>query len=153
MMRARSRSLAAVAIAALGLAGCAGHVGAYAAIECAPYARRVTGVALTGPAAAWWDEAAGRYARTTLPAPGSIMVFRPSARLPDGHVAVVTAITAPRAVLVTQANWVHHRIARAEPVIDVSPGNDWSLVRVWWQPAAQMGVTAYPTFGFILPRG
>ena len=35
------------------------------------------------------------------------------------------------------------------PVIDVSPGNDWTRVRVWWPPTKQMGVTEYATFGFI----
>ena len=53
--------------------------------------------------------------------------------------------------MVTQANWVHGRIARSEPVVDVSPGNDWSAVRVWWEPSGQLGTTVYPTFGFIGP--
>jgi hypothetical protein len=36
-------------------------------------------------------------------------------------------------------------------VIDVSPRNDWSLVRVWWPPAGAMGATDYPAYGFIRP--
>ncbi len=38
-----------------------------------------------------------------------------------------------------------------EPVIDVSDNGDWSVVRVWWPPAGQMGVTDYPVYGFIRP--
>ena len=35
------------------------------------------------------------------------------------------------------------------PVIDLSPGNDWTRVRVCWPPTNQMGITEYTTFGFI----
>jgi len=52
---------------------------------------------------------------------------------------------------VTQANWVHRRITRDEAVLDVSPGNDWSRVRVWWAPSRALGTTVYPTYGFIAP--
>jgi hypothetical protein len=85
--------------------------------------------------------------------PGAALVFRRSARLPFGHVSVVTRVLSPREILVTHANWVHHRITRDEPVIDVSPRNDWTEVRVWWAPAGQMGGGVYPAYGFILPRG
>jgi hypothetical protein len=37
-------------------------------------------------------------------------------------------------------------------VLDVSPGNDWSAVRVWWPPSQAWGVTVYPTYGFIQPH-
>jgi hypothetical protein len=37
-------------------------------------------------------------------------------------------------------------------VLDVSPGNDWSAVRVWWPPSGGWGMTVYPTYGFILPQ-
>ena len=146
-------------LALLALSACAnggphevGSAGSRAAsVECAPYAREVTGLQLYGDAASWWDSAAGRYQRSSEPAPGAVLVFRRSARLPSGHVSVVTRLTSRREVLVTQANWVHGRIARNEPVVDVSPGNDWSAVRVWWEPAGQLGTTTYPTFGFIAP--
>ncbi len=36
-------------------------------------------------------------------------------------------------------------------MVDVSPGNDWSAVRVWWAPAHALGATVYPTYGFIAP--
>jgi hypothetical protein len=80
------------------------------------------------------------------------LVFRRSGRLPEGHVAVVSRVVGRREVLVTQANWVHHRVSEDQPVIDVSADNDWSLVRAWWPPGGQMGVNEYPAFGFIRPE-
>ncbi len=122
------------------------------ALECVPYAREVSGIQLYGDAASWWDAAAGRYDRGAAPSPGAVLVFRRSARLPHGHVSVVVSTRdGPREVTVTQANWVHGRIARSEPVVDVSPGNDWTAVRVWWAPSGALGTTTYPTFGFIAP--
>ncbi len=127
------------------------YVGGTAAVECAPFARALTGVQLRGAAEDWWRQAAGRYQRASRPAVGSILVLRSSGRLPDGHVAVVTRVMSERQVLVTQANWVHHRVTEDQPVIDVSPGSDWSAVRVWWPPSGQMGIAEYPALGFILP--
>ena len=37
------------------------------------------------------------------------------------------------------------------PVIDVSPDNDWTQVRVWNTRDGHLGVTTYPVQGFILP--
>ena len=140
----------------LALAGCGGRIagnqGSFTSasgVECAPYARQLTGLQLYGDAASWWDSAAGRYARTAQPSPGAVLVFRRSGRLPAGHVSVVAALRSPREILVDQANWVHGRIASNEPVLDVSPENDWTSVRVWWAPSGALGVTEYPTFGFI----
>lgn len=134
------------------LCSCAGSGGLpRRAVECAPYAREVTGLRLYGDAGSWWDQAAGRYRRASQPSPGSVLVFQATRRLPHGHVAVVKNVTSARSVMVTQANWVHHRVAGLEPVIDVSAANDWSLVRVWWAPAGRMGQTVYPTWGFVGP--
>ena len=142
-----------------GLAACAGQGGpgradlsGTAGVECVPYARQVSGIQLYGDAASWWDGAAGQYDRGPQPSPGAVLVFRRSGRLPHGHVSVVAALRSAREIRVTQANWVHGRIARDEPVVDVSPANDWTAVRVWWQPASALGTTVYPTFGFIAPR-
>jgi surface antigen len=121
-------------------------------VECAPYARQVSGIQLSGDAADWWDGAAGRYQRSMQPSPGAVLVFRRTARLPHGHVSVVTSLRTAREIIVTQANWVHGRIARDEPVVDVSPANDWSAVRVWWEPGHLLGTTTYPAYGFIAPR-
>jgi hypothetical protein len=120
-------------------------------VECAPYARQVTGIQLYGDAWHWWLAAAGRYARSREPSPGAVLVFRRSARLPEGHVSVVTAIDGTREIRVTQANWVHGQLSRNEPVLDVSPANDWTAVRVWWSPIGQLGSATYETYGFVLP--
>ena len=150
------------ALALLGLlvlAGCGGGArggivtggGSSSSLECAPFARQVTGIQLYGEAASWWDQAAGHYDRGNDPVEGGVLVFRRSGRLPSGHVSVVARSVSGREIRVTQANWVHRRITRDEPVIDVSPGNDWSLVKVWWSQSHAIGSTVYPTYGFIAP--
>lgn len=126
-----------------------GYLGDSVPLDCVPFARALSGIRLTGDAADWWSEADGRYARAGVPSVGGVLVFRRSGRLPNGHVAVVSQVLGRREVLVTQANWVHHRITEDQPVIDVSAANDWSLVRVWWPPSSQMGVGEYATYGFI----
>ena len=140
----------------LGLTGCApmdppasGAAIGNVPLECAPFARAVSGIQLRGAAADWWPRAEGRFRRTQTPAVGSVLVFRRSTRLPDGHVAVVSRVLSDRRILVTHANWVRHQVSEDVPVIDVSPGNDWTRARVWWPPTNQMGVTEYATFGFI----
>lgn len=125
------------------------YVGGSVALDCVPFARALSGVRLSGDAADWWWQANGRYDRDTAPSIGSVLVFRRSGRLPSGHVAVVSQVLGRRQILVTQANWVHHRVSADQPVIDVSSANDWSLVRVWWPPSGQMGITDYPVHGFI----
>ncbi len=125
--------------------------GGYAPLECVPYARQVSGIQLHGEAYSWWEQAAGRYDRGSVPRPGSVLVFRRSARLGSGHVSVVERVVSDREITVTQANWVPRRVSRGEPVVDVSPGNDWSEVRVWWAPSLALGRAAYPTYGFIGP--
>ena len=139
----------------LGLAACGtrsgGAGGVSAAIECAPFARALTGISLSGAGADWWSQAAGRYTRTQKPEVGSVLVFRRSGRLPYGHVAVVSGVTSRRQIMVTQANWVHHVVTEEQPVVDVSGDGDWSAVRVWWPPSGQMGGSEYATFGFIRP--
>jgi hypothetical protein len=51
---------------------------------------------------------------------------------------------------VDQANWQNKgEIDHATPVLDVSKGNDWSLVRVWDIPSGTFGARIYPISGFI----
>lgn len=118
-------------------------------INCAPFARELSGIALYGSAESWWDSAAGRYDRGERPALGSVLVFRKSARLRSGHISVVTRLLGPRQIRVTQANWVPSQVDEDQLVVDVSPGNDWSEVRVWYPPVNQLGTHAYPAHGFI----
>ena len=159
-MPATMRAIALATI--LALAGCAGgprasgpmagsYLGGPVRLACVPFARALSGVRLRGDAADWWDAAAGRYRRARTPEDGSVLVFRATPQLPQGHLAVVTDVLGPRTVLVADANWVPRRVTRDQPVIDVSAANDWSLVRVYWPPVRQLGTTVYPVAGFIRP--
>ncbi|GBQ32802.1 CHAP domain-containing protein [Gluconacetobacter azotocaptans] len=134
----------------LPLAACGGGRGGWhGSVQCAPYARAETGLRLSGAAAGWWRQSAGVYAHSRMPAPGAVLVFRSTSRLPDGHVSVVRQVRGTRAILVDQANWEPGRVDHDVPVVDVSRDNDWSAVRVWWQPVHSMGKSVYPTYGFI----
>jgi len=135
------------------LASCATPpFGASTSLSCVPYARQVSGIQLTGDAWTWWNEAAGLYPRSHWPAPGAVLVFAPHGTMAQGHLAVVTAVLDNRTIRVTQANWLPGRIESDQPVEDVSPANNWSAVRVWYEPIQAMGATIYPVYGFILPR-
>ena len=78
-------------------------------------------------------------------------MFQREGRVPSGHVAVVAAIRSARQIEVIQANWVPNELHEDELVVDVSPGNDWTEVRVWYPPSNAMGGHVYRTYGFILP--
>ena len=141
------------------LAACAGprlespaNFGAPTHLTCVPYARAISGIELDGNAWTWWDQAAGRYRRTHVPQASAVLVFAPHGRMRVGHLAVVTAREGPREILVTQSNWLPHRIEHDQPVVDVSPDNNWTAVRVWYPPAHELGRTVYPAYGFILPN-
>jgi len=122
-----------------------------AGLQCAPFARELSGIALYGEAADWWDGAEGRYARGQSPMMGSVLVFQRSGRLPSGHVSVVSRVMAARRIEVIQANWVPGQLDEDQLVVDMSEANDWSAVRVWYPPAGQLGAHTYETYGFVLP--
>lgn len=143
----------------LALAACAGprlespsHFGTSTRLSCVPYAREVSGIDLQGNAYEWWDEAEGVYPRSQVPSRGAVLVFAPHGNMSVGHLAVVTRLDSSREIRVTQANWLPHRIERNQPVVDVSPCNDWTAVRVWYEPAHALGASVYPTYGFIRPN-
>jgi hypothetical protein len=122
-------------------------------MECVPYARRVSGIELTGDAYLWWNEAAGRYERGQTPEAGSVLNFRNNGRMRLGHVAVVTEVVNRREILITQANWggpgfVRGGISTGISVVDVSPDNDWTAVRMALGHSESYG-SVYPTYGFI----
>lgn len=122
-------------------------------LQCVPFARDVSGIALRGNAWTWWDKAEGRYERALRPVVGSIMVLSRTKRNPLGHLAVVTEILGDREIVVSHANWLNRgQIHLDTPVVDVSPGNDWSLIRSWYIPGQTMGLNVYPVSGFILPE-
>ena len=148
------------ALILVGLAGCGGSGSGPVAsgygmrapgLQCAPFARELSGIALYGDAASWWDGAEGKYGRAQSPVMGSVLVFRRSPRLPAGHVSVVSRVVAPRRIEVIQANWVPGELDEDQQVVDVSPEGDWSQVRVWYPPVGQLGAHAYDTYGFVLP--
>ena len=117
---------------------------------CVEYARARSGLAVFGDAKHWWDRAKNLYARASHPVEEAVMVFSGSKRLKRGHVAVVTEIVSPRQIIVDQANWQNHgEIDHATPVLDVSAGNDWSLVRVWDIRSGGFGAHVYAVSGFI----
>ena len=130
--------------------------GGFEDLSCVPYARARSGLTLRGDAWQWWEAASGRYPRTRRPQPGAVLVLARTGRLPQGHVAVVARVVGGREIRVDHANWASGRdkgrVARDQPVLDVSPGNDWSLVRVWFPPAGDYGATSFAAHGFVGPR-
>ena len=158
------RLAAAAAFSAL-LAGCAGGpdnsyrgsaggeiVNPDTPLQCVPYARDQSGIMLRGDAYTWWDQAAGRYARSTSPAQGSVMVLHDYAGPERAHLAVVRTISGPRDIRVDHANWLDDGAVYVDdPVHDISAGNDWSEVRVYNLRTGAWGGKTYPVQGFIEP--
>jgi hypothetical protein len=65
---------------------------------------------------------------------------------------VVTAIDSERQIRIDHANWLDDgRIYRNDLVVDVSPDNDWSEVRVWDARDHVLGSRIYSVRGFIGP--
>jgi surface antigen len=121
-------------------------------LQCVPYARIVSGVDLHGDALTWWDQAGDQYKRGHKPKKGAVLAFKPKGPMTLGHVAVVSKVLDDRRVLVRHANWsVPGSIEEDVLAIDVSEEGDWSQVRIWHSPTAQMGARTNPTYGFIYP--
>lgn len=125
-------------------------------MQCVPFARMVSGIAIRGNAWTWWGQADGEFAKSHKPEVGSVLVLRKTPRLRYGHVAVVSSVEGPRRITVAHSNWGWNRATRARihtamPVIDVSPANDWSQVRFKDPSVATFG-RIYPAHGFILPE-
>ena len=157
--------LAAVALFALSLGGCATSVMTYdepppdqtvvendthQPLQCVPFARDHSGIKIYGDAYTWWDKAAGKYPRAGLPESGAVMVLNNYAGPTHGHVAVVRQLVGPREIRVDHANWLNDgAIYLNDPVQDVSSDNDWSVVRVFNLRAGAWGSRLYPVQGFI----
>lgn len=121
-------------------------------LQCVPFARNASGIEIFGDANTWWRQAAGRYPRSHSPAAGSVLVTRGYNDPGRGHVAVVTEVISERIIRVDHANWLNGgEISVGVPVLDVSPGNDWSQVRVWHVPGGHWGGRVYRAEGFIHP--
>jgi hypothetical protein len=109
---------------------------------------------LSGDAYEWWDHAAGVYARGHRPEPGAVLSFRSNSRMRLGHVAVVRSVKNSREIEIDHANWPGPRgrgVNRNIAVVDVSPNNDWTAVRVAMGYGDTFG-SIYPTNGFIYDR-
>jgi len=143
-------------VAAHGRVGLHGrHYAHGGGMSCVPFARNDSGIAVDGNAWQWWDNAAGVYARGSVPEPGGVLTFRSNGRMRMGHVAVVSRVINPREIEVDQANWwgpgMYGGVARNMPVVDVSAANDWTAVRVGLGRSGEFG-SVYPTYGFIYDR-
>ncbi len=122
--------------------------------QCAPFARVFSGIQLFGAAASWWSQAIGRYAQGSVPRIGSVLVFKAAGAMRSGHVATVSRIVSDRIIQVTHANWStidgrRGQVERDVTVVDASAAGDWSRVRVWYKPINDVGIRAYPVYGFI----
>ena len=122
--------------------------------QCVPFARAASGVQIYGDAWTWWDQAEGKYKRGDQPKVGAVIAFAKQARLPLGHVAVVSRIVERRVLMLTHANWSRQNGERGHAeqdvtLFDVSPDNDWSDVKVWYRDNEGLGSTTYRVHGFI----
>jgi surface antigen len=121
-------------------------------ISCVPYARDHSRINLHGDANTWWKQAAGHFSRTASPSDGSIMVLTGYSGPGHAHLAVVRKVVSSREIRVDHANWLNNgMIYLNNPVADVSPGNDWSLVLVWNLETHAWGTHPYNVQGFIGP--
>jgi surface antigen len=119
--------------------------------QCVTFARLTSGIEIRGDAWTWWQSAQGAWRTGGAPEVGAVLVFRPTGRMTRGHVAVVSERLTDRVIRITHANWGGSRgkIEENVTVADVSAGNDWSAVKVWYAPIQDLGSTVYPTYGFI----
>lgn len=121
--------------------------------QCVTYARSVSDIEIRGNAHTWWASAEGRYERGSTPEAGSVMVLRSHGRMRLGHVAMVREVVNDRQIRLNHANWSRRGMVESNVLAeDVSPDNDWSVVKVWHTPTGQLGITNYPVYGFIYPN-
>ena len=119
--------------------------------QCVTFARMFSGIEIFGDAHTWWSQAQTRYQTGQRPQMGSVLAFQSSGRMSRGHVAVVSEILTDRVIRVTHANWGGSRgkVEENVTVVDVSDANDWSQVKVWYNPIHDLGSSVYPIYGFI----
>lgn len=118
--------------------------------QCVTFARSVSGIQIRGNANTWWGQAEGRYERGHAPKVGAVLAFAATHRMRVGHVAMVSKVVSEREVLLTHANWSRPgRVETDVRAVDVSAAGDWSEVKVWYGPQGGLGMSSYPTRGFI----
>lgn len=121
--------------------------------NCVQYVQANSTIKLSGDAWKWWTRAHGRYSTGAAPRSGSVLVFKQTNKMRNGHLALVARVLDSRTIAVDHANWaprngVKGRVARGVLVEDTSARNDWSEVRVWNEAAGSFGYP-YKTYGFI----
>ena len=153
-MNQRTRTLVSSLAACIALAftGPVAHAEDY--WQCAAFARVFSGIQIFGDAWTWWEKATGHYQKGDTPQAGAVLVFRPQGQMRLGHVAVVSQVLTDRIIQVTHANWSpidggRGKIEQNVTVVDVSPGGDWTQVKVWYDPLRDLGTTTYSTYGFV----
>ena len=153
-MSQRTRTLVSsfAACIALAFTGPAAHAEDY--WQCAAFARVFSGIQIFGDAWTWWEKATGHYLKGSTPQSGAVLVFKPQGAMRLGHVAVVSQVLTDRIIQVTHANWSliegsRGKIEQNVTVVDVSPGGDWTEVKVWYDPLRDLGTTTYSTYGFV----
>ena len=153
-MRQRTKTLVSSLVVCLTLAF--SNAGAHAEDywQCAAFARVFSGIQIFGDAWTWWQKASGHYLKGDTPKSGAVLVFRPQGAMKLGHVAVVSQVLTDRIIQVTHANWSlidgeRGKIEQNVTVVDVSPGGDWTQVKVWYDPLRDLGTTTYSTYGFV----
>ncbi|WP_342451400.1 CHAP domain-containing protein [Neoroseomonas nitratireducens] len=157
VQRGRNGAVETVSVGRSGRATAFRGGGGGGGISCVPYARQATGMAISGNGRDWWYNAAGLYARGNRPEVGSVMAFPGSGGMRAGHVAVVEQVVSNREVLIHHANWGgpgirRGTIMRGVSVVDVSPANDWTQVRVQVGHSSENYGRPYPVYGFIHNR-
>lgn len=153
-MGQRTRAVIGSVLAAVILGASPGGAAAEDYWQCVPFARLMSGIQIFGDAHTWWQQAAGRYQTGFTPKAGAVLCFKPTGHMRLGHVAVVSQVLTDRIIQITHANWSiiegeRGQVEQNVTVIDVSPGGDWSEVKVWYDPKRDLGATVYPTYGFI----
>ena len=126
-------------------------------VSCVPFARMATGMAISGDARLWWDNAAGTYARGQMPERGAVLAFPGSGNMSRGHVAVVSRVVNARTIHIDHANWGgpgirRGTVMRGVVVVDVSDRNDWTAVRVQVGHDSGTFGRTYAAHGFIYNR-
>lgn len=121
-------------------------------LQCVPYARSQSGVAIYGDAFTWWDKSKGVYVHGKEPRLRAVMMLTGYAGPNRAHLAVVSSMVSSREIRIDHANWFNDgSVYRDDPVRDVSADNDWSEVRIWNIRSKSWGTRTYLVRGFIGP--
>lgn len=120
--------------------------------QCVAYVHAHSAFRIQANAHLWWTRAAGIHARGKAPEAGSVLSFRSVRGMPLGHVALVSRVVDEREIEIDHNNWLGVGPVRGASVIDVSPKNDWTAVRVANRAGARVYGRVYATDGFIHAR-